>query len=90
MDLASKSYKVNMNFPNLGPLCCMPRPKMMRTSWTLRGRLQYILAKGQLQKKKIYIYIYISNDNEKRRGQRGWMHCKPMFETKGWKSLHTF
>ena len=30
----------------------MPRPKMMRTSWTLRGRLQYILAKGLLQKKK--------------------------------------
>ena len=46
-----KSYKVNMNFPNLGPLCCMPRPKMMRTSWTQRGRLQYILAKGLLQKK---------------------------------------
>ena len=35
-----------MSFPNLGPPCCMPRPKMMRTSWTLRGRLQYILAKG--------------------------------------------
>ena len=34
-----------MSFPNLGPPCCMPRPKMMRTSWTLRGRLQYILAK---------------------------------------------
>ena len=41
-----------MNFPNIGPLCCMPRPKMMRTSWTLRGRLQYILAKGLPQKKK--------------------------------------
>ena len=41
-----------MNFPNLGPLCCMPRPKMMITSWTLRGMLQYILAKGLLQKKK--------------------------------------
>ena len=25
---------------------------MMRTSWTLRGRLQYILAKGLLQTKK--------------------------------------
>ena len=42
-----------MSFPNLGPPCCMPRPKMMRTSWTLRGRLQYILAKGPLQIKKI-------------------------------------
>ena len=40
-----------MNFPNLGPLCCMPRPKKMRTSWTLRGMLQYILAKWLLQKK---------------------------------------
>ena len=39
-----------MNFPNLGPLCGMPSPKMMRTSWTLGGRLQYILAKGLLQK----------------------------------------
>ena len=35
-----------MSFPNLGPPCYMPRPKMMRTLWTLRGRLQYILAKG--------------------------------------------
>ena len=41
-----------MNFPNLGPSCCMPRSKMMRTSWTLKGRLQYILAKGLFQKKK--------------------------------------
>ena len=41
-----------MNFLNLGTLCCMPRPKMMRTSWTLRGRLQYILTKEPLQKKK--------------------------------------
>ena len=38
-----------MYFPNLGPLCYMPRPKMMRTLWALRGRLQYILVKG-LQK----------------------------------------
>ena len=41
-----------MNFPNLRPPYCMPRPKMMRTSWTLRGRLQYILAKGIFQTKK--------------------------------------
>ena len=41
-----------MSFPNLGPLCCMPRPKMIKTSWTLRGRLQYILARGLVQKKK--------------------------------------
>ena len=25
---------------------------MMKTSWTLRGRLQYILTKGLFQKKK--------------------------------------
>ena len=42
-----------MSFPNLGPPCCMPRPKMMRTSWTLRGRLQYILAKGLFQKNEM-------------------------------------
>ena len=50
-----------MNFPNLGPPCCMPRPKMMRTSWTLRGRLQYILTKGLLQEKK----NEMMNKNEK-------------------------
>ena len=42
-----------MNFPNLGPLCCMSKPKMVRTSWTLKGRLKYILANGLLQKKMI-------------------------------------
>ena len=52
-----------MNFPNLGPLCCMPRPKMMRTSWTLRGRPQYILAKGLFQKK-----VKKVNKNEKPKG----------------------
>ena len=41
-----------MSFPNFGPPCCMPRPKMMRTSWTLRRMLQYILTKGLFQKKK--------------------------------------
>ena len=41
-----------MKFPNLGPPCCMPRPKMMRNSWNLKGRLQYILASRLLQKKK--------------------------------------
>ena len=41
-----------MSFPNLGPPCCMPRPKMMRTSCTLRGRLQYIVAIGPFQKRK--------------------------------------
>ena len=50
MDLTSNILQVKMKFPNLGPLCCMPRPKMMRSSWTLRGRLQHILAKGLLQK----------------------------------------
>ena len=39
-----------MNFPNLGPLCCMPRPKMMRNSYILRGRLQCILARRLLKK----------------------------------------
>ena len=33
---------------------------MMRTSWALRGRLQYILVNGLLQKKK-------NNDNEMKR-----------------------
>ena len=48
-----------MNFPNLRPLCCMPKPKMMRTSWTLKGMLKYILANGLLQKKNNN-----NNDNE--------------------------
>ena len=47
-----KSYKASMNFLNLGSPCCMPTPKMIRTSWTLRRRLQYILAKGLFQKRK--------------------------------------
>ena len=54
-----------MNFPNLGPPYCMSRPKMMRTSWTLRGRLQYILAKGLFQKKK---KNEMMNKNEKPKG----------------------
>ena len=58
-----KSYKANMNFPNLRPPYCMSRPKMMRTSWTLRGRLQYILAKGLFQKK-----VKKVNKNEKPKG----------------------
>ena len=41
----------NMKFPNLWFPCCMPRSKMMRTSWILGGRLQYILARGLLKKK---------------------------------------
>ena len=48
-----------MDFPNLRPLCCMARPKIMRTSWTLKGRLQYILAKQLLQKN--------DDDNEMKR-----------------------
>ena len=40
-----------MNFLNLGPPCCMLKPKMMKTSWTLGGRLQNILAKGYFKKK---------------------------------------
>ena len=39
-----------MNFHKFGPPCCMLRSKMMRISWTLRGRLQYIQARGLLQK----------------------------------------
>ena len=40
-----------MNFPNLGPLCCMPRPKIMRISQTLREMLQCIRARGLFQEK---------------------------------------
>ena len=54
-----------MNFPNLRPPCCMPRSKMTRISWTLRGRLQYILAKGLFQKKK---KNEMMNKNEKSKG----------------------
>ena len=52
-----------MNFPNLGPPRCMPRPKMMRTSQNLRGMLQYILAKRLFQKKGD-----VMNKNEKPKG----------------------
>ena len=41
-----------MKFFNLGPPYCMPKPEMMRNSWTLKGRLQYILARGLLQREK--------------------------------------
>ena len=51
-----------MNFPNLGPPCCMPRPKMMRISWTSRGRLQYILDKGLFEKEESEMI----NKNEKK------------------------
>ena len=51
-----------MSFPNLGPPCCMPRPKMMRTSWTLRGRLQYILAKG--------LFSYFIFEKKKKRNDK--------------------
>ena len=40
---------------------------MMKTSWTLRGRLQYILAKGLFQKKKKK-KSEIVNKNEKPKG----------------------
>ena len=46
-----------MKFPNLGPSCCMPRPKMMRNSWTLNGGLQYILTRRLLKKKKKKLII---------------------------------
>ena len=41
-----------MNFPNLGPPSCMPRPKMMRDSQALRGGPKYVLVKELLQNKK--------------------------------------
>ena len=41
-----------MNFPNLGPPCCMPRPKMKRDSQALREGPQYVLARGFKKKKK--------------------------------------
>ena len=47
-----------MKFPNLGPPCCMPWPKMMRILWILKGRLQYILTKGLLKK---------NDDNEQKK-----------------------
>ena len=52
MDLASNILQSsNMKSPNLRPLCCMPRSKMMKISWILRGkRLQYILVRGLLLK----------------------------------------
>ena len=51
-----------MKFPNLGSLCYMSRPKMMRISQTLRERLQSILARGLFQEKK---NDEIMNKNEK-------------------------
>ena len=54
-----------MKFPNLGPPCCMPRHKMMRNSWTLKGRLQYILARELLKKKKKMMIM-----NEKRKSPK--------------------
>ena len=53
-----------MNFPTLGSLGCMPRPKIMRTSWTLRGRLQCILGNGRLKKKKM---MKLNNEMKKRK-----------------------
>ena len=50
MDLASNILQINMKFLNIEPPCCMSRPKMMRNSWTLKERLQYILARGLLRK----------------------------------------
>ena len=52
MNLAYNILQVNMKFLNIEPLCCMSRPKMMRNSCTLKERLQYILARGLLQKKR--------------------------------------
>jgi len=52
MDLASNILQVKMKFPNLGPLCCVPRLKMIKISWTFNGRLQYIIARGLPKKKK--------------------------------------
>ena len=48
-----------MKSPNLGPLCCMPMPKIMKNSWTLKEMLQYILVEGYFKKKK--------NDDNKRK-----------------------
>ena len=63
MDLASNILQVKIKFPNLGPLCCMTRPKMKRNSWTLKGRLKYILTR-RLLKKKIIIIKKNNNNNE--------------------------
>ena len=40
---------------------------MMRTLWTLRGRLQYILAKGLLQKKEKKRRKKKNDDNGKKK-----------------------
>ena len=69
------SYKVNMNFPNLGPPCCMPRPKMMRDSQVLRGRPQYVLARGLLKKKK-------NNNKKKFKKRRQSFAKKKIFQKK--------
>ena len=54
-----------MKIPNLGSHCCMPKPKMMRISQTLRGRLQCILARGLFQKNKNKNKNKMMNKNEK-------------------------
>ena len=54
-----------MKLPNLRSLCCMPRPKMMRISWTLRGRLQYILPRGLLQKTHTHTHTHKDNEMKK-------------------------
>ena len=46
-----------MKFTNLRPPYCVLRPKMMRNSWTLEGRLKCILVRGLLLKKKKMMMI---------------------------------
>ena len=54
-----------MKFPNPRPPCCIPRPKMMRNSWTLKGKLQYALERGLLQKKKKMMIMNEKNKSPK-------------------------
>ena len=59
-----------MKFSNLGPPYCMPRPKMMRKSWTLKVRLQYILARGLLQKKMMIMNAKKKKKKKKKKKQQ--------------------
>ena len=73
-----------MKFPNLGPPCFMPRLKMMKSSWTLKGRLQYILARGLFKKKNDY------NEWKKEKHKGDGYIASPCLRQRVEKSLRTF
>ena len=87
MDLKSNILQSRMKFPNLGPLCCMPRPKIMRISWTLKGGLQYVLTRGLLKK----INKYISDNKKKKEDTKSDEHIvSPCLRQRVEKSLSAF